>query len=164
VVGEGLGGRVLGNPTWARTMGYTATRGANGFISVVQQPGPRNSLGKMKLDMPNAYAIFLHDTNNRTLFNNTNRALSHGCIRVEGALELAATIAQLGQGGTAQDARTMSDSGEYTRMPLAQQLPVYLAYFTMRVDEDGQLVEYRDIYSRDAPVLAALAAADTRQL
>jgi murein L,D-transpeptidase YcbB/YkuD len=164
VVGEGLGGRVLGNPAWARTLGYTATRGANGYISVVQQPGPRNALGKMKLDMPNAHAIFLHDTNNRTLFNNANRALSHGCIRVEGALELAATLAQLGQGGSAQDARTMSESGDYTRMPLVQQLPVYLAYFTMRVDEAGQLVEYRDVYSRDAPVLAALAAANTRSL
>ncbi len=164
VVGEGLGRRVLGNPDWARTLGYTATRGAGGAISVVQQPGPRNALGKMKLDMPNAYAIFLHDTNNRNLFNNPNRALSHGCIRVEGALELAATLAQLGQGGTAQDARLMSDSGDYTRMALAQQLPVYLAYFTMRVDETGQLVEYRDIYSRDGPVLAALAAASTRRL
>ena len=164
VVGEGLGRRVLNNPTWARTMGYTATRGANGFVSVVQQPGPRNALGKMKLDMPNAHAIFLHDTPNRNLFGNTNRALSHGCIRVEDAMELAVTLSLLGQGASAHEAMRVSASGIYTRTPLTQQLPVYLTYFTMRVDENGQLVEYADIYNRDAPVLAALAAPSTRQL
>jgi L,D-transpeptidase YcbB len=164
VVGEGLGRRVLNNPAWARSMGYTATRGANGYISVVQQPGPRNALGKMKLDMPNAHAIFLHDTPNRNLFNNTNRALSHGCVRVEDAMELAVTLSLLGEGATAHEAMAASASGDYTLMPLAQQLPVYLAYFTMRVDEYGRLVEYNDIYGRDAPVLASLARPRARTL
>jgi L,D-transpeptidase YcbB len=164
VVGEGLGRRVLGNPAWARSMGYVATRAAGGAVSVVQQPGPRNALGRMKLDMPNAHAIFLHDTPNRTLFGNANRALSHGCIRVEDALELAVTLSLLGEGGTAHEAMRMSASGDYTRMPLAQQLPVYLAYFTMRVDENGQLVEFNDVYGRDAPVLASLTQARDRQL
>lgn len=157
VVGEGLGRRVLNNPAWARSMGYTATRGANGYVSVVQQPGPRNALGKMKLDMPNAHAIFLHDTPNRNLFNNTNRALSHGCVRVEDAMELALTLSLLGQGATAHEAMAASASGNYTLMPLTQQLPVFLGYFTMRVDENGQLAEYNDIYNRDPPVLASLA-------
>ena len=100
VKGEGLGARVLGNPGWARANGYTATRGANGYVSVVQGSGPGNSLGQMKLDMPNPHAIFLHDTPARGLFANDNRALSHGCVRVERALELAMTIAILGQGAT----------------------------------------------------------------
>lgn len=164
VVGEGLGRRVLSNPAWARSMGYAATRGANGFVSVVQQPGPRNSLGKMKIDMPNAHAIFLHDTPNRNLFGNTNRALSHGCIRVENAMELAVTVSLLGQGASAHEAMRASASGIYTPTPLTQQFPVYLTYFTMRVDENGQLVEYPDIYSRDASVLAALAAPRSRAL
>jgi murein L,D-transpeptidase YcbB/YkuD len=164
VVGEGLGRRVINNPTWARTMGYTATRGANGWIGVVQAPGPRNALGKMKLDMPNAHAIFLHDTPNRTLFGNANRALSHGCVRVENAMELAVTVSLLGQGASAHEAMRVSASGTYTRTPLVQQIPVYLTYFTMRVDENGQLVEFADIYNRDAPVLTALAAPSSRQL
>ncbi|MCL6251412.1 L,D-transpeptidase family protein [Altererythrobacter sp. KTW20L] len=164
VVGEGLGRRVLDNPAWARTMGYTATRGANGFVSVVQAPGPRNALGMMKLDMPNAHAIFLHDTPNRNLFANANRALSHGCVRVEDAMELAVTISLLGEGASSEEAMRISESGTYTRVPLARQVPVFLTYFTMRVDENGQLVEYADIYSRDAPVLAALARPSGRQL
>ena len=57
VKGEGLGAKVLNNPGWARANNYTATKGANGWITVVQQPGPGNSLGLMKLDMPNPLSL-----------------------------------------------------------------------------------------------------------
>ncbi|APE29293.1 L,D-transpeptidase family protein [Aurantiacibacter gangjinensis] len=158
VRGEGLGERVLNNPQWARRNGYRATRGANGWITVVQQPGPQNSLGRMKLDMPNAHAIFLHDTPARNLFDSSNRARSHGCVRVERALELAMTVAILGQGATRDEAVAISTSGEYTRVPVERTMPVYITYFTMGVDVDGNLRSYNDIYNRDAPVLAALDA------
>ncbi|MFC4254308.1 L,D-transpeptidase family protein [Altererythrobacter xixiisoli] len=159
VKGEGLGARVLNNPTWARNNGYRATRGANGYVSVVQQPGPGNSLGMMKLDMPNPHAIFLHDTPSRHLFNNDNRALSHGCIRTERALELAMTIAILGQGATREEAVDISRSGKYTRVPVVKTMPVYITYFTMGRDIDGNLRSFNDIYGRDAPVLASFNAA-----
>jgi murein L,D-transpeptidase YcbB/YkuD len=158
VRGEGLGNRVLNNPGWARANGYRATRGANGFISVVQQPGPGNSLGMMKLDMPNPHAIFLHDTPARHLFDSSNRARSHGCIRVERALELAMTVAILGGGATRDEAVGISTSGEYTRVPVQRTMPVYITYFTYGVDVDGNLREFPDLYDRDAPVLAALDA------
>ena len=158
VRGEGLGARVLGNPTWARANGYTATRGANGFVSVVQGSGPGNSLGRMKLDMPNPHAIFLHDTPARGLFNTASRALSHGCIRVERALELAMTIAILGQGASRDEAVAISASGDYTRVPVKKSMPVYITYFTMARDIDGELKTFADIYGRDAPVLASFNA------
>ena len=156
VVGEGLGERVLGNPAWARRNGYVGTRGANGWISVVQQPGPGNSLGRMKLEMPNPHAIFFHDTPSRGLFNQTNRALSHGCIRTERALELAITMAILGRGATRDEAVEIATSGEYTKVPITRQLPAYITYFTMGVDIEGNLRTFDDIYGRDAPVLASL--------
>jgi len=156
VQGEGLGNRVLGNPAWARTMGYTASR-SGGATTVVQQPGPRNALGLMKLDMPNAEAIFLHDTPSRGLFSTANRALSHGCVRVERALEFALTLSILGGGAGVEEGMAISRTGTYTRVPLARQIPVYIAYFTIGVNDDGQLTEFRDIYGRDAPVLASLA-------
>lgn len=156
VKGEGLGNRVLNNPNWAKSRGYKATKSKNGYISVVQQPGPNNSLGMMKLDMPNAHAIFLHDTPSRHLFKNTNRALSHGCIRTERALELAMTVAILGQGATKEEAVKVATSGKYTRLKVKKTLPVYITYFTMGVDIDGNLRSFPDIYKRDAPVLAAL--------
>jgi murein L,D-transpeptidase YcbB/YkuD len=158
VKGEGLGAKVLGNPSWAKAAGYTATRGAHGFVSVVQQPGPNNSLGVVKLDMPNPHAIFLHDTPNHNLFKQDNRALSHGCIRTERALELGMTVAILGQGATKDEAVAISTSGDYTRVPVVKTMPVYITYFTMGRDIDGNLRTFNDLYHRDAPVLAALDA------
>jgi murein L,D-transpeptidase YcbB/YkuD len=156
VRGEGLGERVMGNPRWARANGYVGTRGANNFITVVQQPGPGNSLGRMKLEMPNPHAIFFHDTPSRNLFGNANRALSHGCIRTERALELAITMAILGQGATRDEAVAIATSGEYTKVPIKREMTAYITYFTMATDIEGDLTTFADIYGRDAPVLASL--------
>ena len=158
VKGEGLGARVLNNPAWARAKGYTATRGANGYISVVQGPGPGNALGRMKLDMPNRHAIFFHDTPSRNLFSQSNRALSHGCIRTERATELAFTLAILQAGLTAQEATDILASGEYTRIGFDTKMPAYITYFTMATNIDGKMSTFNDIYDRDAPVLAAFEA------
>lgn len=156
VKGEGLGARALANPAWARRNGYVATRGANGYITVVQQPGPDNSLGVMKLEMPNAHAIFFHDTPSRHLFATEGRALSHGCIRTERALELAMTMAILGKGATKEEAIEISSSGKYTKVMLEKQWPAYITYFTMASDINGEMATFKDIYGRDAPVLASL--------
>jgi murein L,D-transpeptidase YcbB/YkuD len=165
VKGEGLGAKVLNNPGWARAAGYKATKGANGWVTVVQQPGPGNSLGLMKLDMPNEHAIFLHDTPAKALFDQDNRALSHGCIRVQGARELAMTMSMLGNASNReelpaiqQEVSEITASREYTRYPMEKQWPVYITYFTYGVDVDGNLTKFADIYGRDAPVLAALDA------
>ena len=158
VKGEGLGAKVLANPSWAKANGYKASKGADGYISVVQQPGSANSLGVMKLDMPNPHAIFLHDTPNHSLFARDYRALSHGCVRVERALELAMTIAILGQGASKDEAIAISSSGKYTRVPVVKTMPIYITYFTMGLDIEGNLQTFDDLYSRDAPVLAAFDA------
>jgi murein L,D-transpeptidase YcbB/YkuD len=156
VKGEGLGARALANPAWAKRNGYAATKGANGYISVVQQPGPGNSLGQMKLEMPNEHAIFFHDTPSRHLFASDFRALSHGCIRTERALELAMTMAILGRGATKDEAVAISTSGKYQKVMLEKQWPAYITYFTMASDINGEMATFKDIYDRDAPVLASL--------
>ena len=157
VVGEGLGARLVGNPKQAEREGYKVTKAADGTIYVVQQPGDTNSLGRMKLDMPNEHAIFLHDTPNRNLFNLPARALSHGCVRVERATELAMTMAILGAGMTPDDAVTAHTSKVYTKVPMTKTFPVYLTYFTVARDVTGMLRSFPDIYGRDAPVLASFA-------
>jgi murein L,D-transpeptidase YcbB/YkuD len=159
VKGEGLGARLLASPASAKAQGYKVTRGPDGYVSVVQQPGPNNSLGLVKLDMPNPHAIFLHDTPNRNLFNQDNRALSHGCIRTERALEMAITMAIIGGGASADEAVAISKSREYTRVAMTKQVPVYIAYFTMAQDINGKLTTFSDLYSRDAPVLASFQQA-----
>ena len=157
VRGEGLGARLLANPASARARGYKVTRGADGTVHVVQQPGPNNSLGLMKIDMPNPHAIFLHDTPAKQLFDTQVRAYSHGCIRVERATELAITLAILHAGLTPEEGVAHTQSGVYTRVPFTSTFPVYISYFTMGQDVDGQLATFPDLYERDGPVLESLA-------
>lgn len=157
VKGEGLGARVLNNPAWGRAKGYTATKHPNGWVNVVQQPGPTNSLGLMKLDMPNRHAIFFHDTPSRHLFNNASRALSHGCIRTERATELAITLAILQGGLTGDEAAAKLKSGKYTKVGFGKTMPAYITYFTIAQDIEGKLRTFQDIYGRDAAVIESFA-------
>ena len=158
VKGEGLGAKLIGNPANALKQGYKVARAKDGTITVVQQPGPGNSLGMIKLDMPNDHAIFIHDTPARGLFAQNYRALSHGCVRTERAAELGITMAILGAGMKSSDAVDVVNSGKYTRVPMTKTFPVYIMYFTMASDIQGKMGTFPDLYSRDAPVLAAFAA------
>jgi murein L,D-transpeptidase YcbB/YkuD len=125
------------------------------MLTVVQQPGPSNSLGLMKIDMPNPHAIYLHDTPNRNLFNAVNRAFSHGCVRTERAQELGMTMAILGADLTPDKAIELADSGKYNKVQMTKTFPVYITYFTMGQDITGKLTTFADIYQRDASVLAS---------
>ncbi|HQS71589.1 MAG TPA: L,D-transpeptidase family protein [Novosphingobium sp.] len=157
VAGEGLGARLVNNPKQAEREGYKVTKAADGTIYVVQQPGDNNSLGRMKLDMPNEHAIFLHDTPSKAAFNQPVRALSHGCIRVQGAVELAMTMGILGAAMTPEDAALAHTSKVYTKVPMTKTFPVYITYFTVARDVTGMLRSFTDVYGRDAPVLASMA-------
>lgn len=151
VVGEGLGAQLLRSPR----SGYKVTKNADGTLTVVQQPGDSNSLGRMKIDMPNPHAIYLHDTPSKQYFSHPVRAYSHGCIRTERAVELGMTMAILGAGLSPEQAAQNNLSGKYTRVPMTRTFPVYITYFTTGVDITGKLSTFADIYGRDAPVLAS---------
>ncbi|MDF8333536.1 L,D-transpeptidase family protein [Novosphingobium cyanobacteriorum] len=157
VVGEGLGARLLASPARAKREGYVATKNADGTITVVQQPGENNSLGRVKLDMPNEHAIYIHDTPNRNLFALPARALSHGCIRAERATELAMTMAILGADLPPDTAVEYNLSGKYTKVPMTKPWAVYITYFTVARDVNGLMRSFGDIYNRDAPVIASFA-------
>jgi murein L,D-transpeptidase YcbB/YkuD len=157
VKGEGLGAQLIGNPAGARRQGYKVSRSTDGTISVVQQPGPGNALGLMKIDMPNPHAIYLHDTPSKQYFSHPVRAYSHGCIRTERAVELGMTMAILGAQMSSDEVRAISNSREYTKVPMTRTFPVYLTYFTMARDIDGVMRSFGDIYGRDKPVLASFS-------
>ncbi len=157
VVGEGLGKRLITSPASAKRQGYVATKAADGMITVVQQPGGANALGKMKLDMPNEHAIYIHDTPNRELFALPARALSHGCIRAERATELAMTMAILGSDLPPETAVEYNLSGKYTKVPMTKPWAVYITYFTVARDVNGLMRSFADIYGRDAPVITSFS-------
>jgi murein L,D-transpeptidase YcbB/YkuD len=144
--------------------GYEVRRTAGG-ISVRQPPGPRNALGRLKIEMPNEHAIYLHDTPSQALFARAVRAFSHGCIRTQNVRDFAALLlAPTGQWDRAAIDRAI-ETGRNQQTPLARPVPVYIAYFTAAATSDGNVVAYADIYGRDAPVRVALnrAGAATQQ-
>ncbi|MFC3173215.1 L,D-transpeptidase family protein [Novosphingobium bradum] len=140
IVREGIGALAARNPAAARAKGYVWSGG-----HFRQRPGPTNSLGAMKLVMPNPYNIYLHDTPAKQLFARPVRAFSHGCVRVSDALGFAATLVD--ESRPAVDARVAA--GATVTVPLPAPLPVYIAYFTAGLGPDGQVAFYPDIYRRD---------------
>lgn len=148
IVRESVGRLTRTNPAEARRRGFVWGGG-----SYRQRPGPNNPLGQMKLVMPNPYSVYLHDTNNKTLFDRPVRTFSHGCIRVDNALGLAAAL--LGSD------RLAEAGGRTTKFATPQPVPVYVTYFTASVDPTGRVEFHPDIYGRDARLaLAANAPPD----
>jgi murein L,D-transpeptidase YcbB/YkuD len=126
---------------------------------VRQRPGSDNALGRIKFNTPNNDDIYLHDTPNHKAFARTDRALSHGCVRVERPEELALYVLR-DKGWTRDRLEDEIGKGDTHTVTLAQGLPVWLLYWTMWVDADGVLQTRDDIYERDGRLAAALAKAN----
>jgi L,D-transpeptidase YcbB len=124
---------------------------------VVQGSGDDNALGIFKFNFNNPYSVYLHDTNQRYLFKNSARALSHGCVRVQNWEELAFYIARddsLNQTGTnklsytVDSIKTWLANKDRKRIIVKSKLPVFIQYFTCEV-KNNKLVFYDDIYNDD---------------
>lgn len=128
---------------------------------IVQQPGPDNALGVVKLDLRNDHAIYLHDTPSKAAFGQTERHLSHGCVRVSDAIGFARMIADH-NGKRADLDRALEqrdgDGPKTTFVDLGTEIPVRLLYHTVYLDNGG-LVFGADPYGWDAKVAEALGLA-----
>lgn len=114
-----------------------------------QPPGAGNALGLVKFEMPNSFNIYLHDTPQRALFNKSARALSHGCVRVQCAKELAEHLLDDPTLWLSSDLAAALQEGRTHQIRLKQPLPVYLLYFTAFAEEDGTVNFRADVYNRD---------------
>jgi murein L,D-transpeptidase YcbB/YkuD len=126
------------NPAWTPTPSMIRNEGLR-YIP----PGPQNPLGRMMFDLDNDEFIYLHDTNEKGLFKRDQRALSHGCIRVEQVRALAAWAL----GVPEKEIDEMISRGTTYSVPLPEVIPVALAYHTQFPDEHGQVASYHDIYA-----------------
>ena len=116
----------------------------NGELRIRQRPGEKNALGQVKFMFPNSFNIYLHDTPEKSLFARTDRAASHGCIRLEQPEKLAEFVL-----GWPSDRVRQSMEGPPNRtINLTRRIPVYIVYFTADV-RDGQLYFSDDVYERD---------------
>ncbi|HEV8283237.1 MAG TPA: L,D-transpeptidase family protein [Chitinophagaceae bacterium] len=125
---------------------------------IIQGSGDDNALGIMKFNFPNKYAVYLHDTNQRYLFSQSSRALSHGCVRVQEWEKLSNFILQndstyidsLGRGSF-----TKTDSvvqwlarKEKHYIPVKKKIPLFIRYFTCE-GRNGKIIFYDDMYNED---------------
>jgi murein L,D-transpeptidase YcbB/YkuD len=119
--------------------------------SVRQKPGKSNSLGLVKFLFPNSYNIYLHDTPSKSLFSETQRAFSHGCIRLSEPKKLAAFLLRKDSTWTTAKIMAAMNSGKekYVQLRGDNRVPVFIGYFTAWVDHTGKLNFRKDIYGHD---------------
>jgi murein L,D-transpeptidase YcbB/YkuD len=125
-------------------------------LNIYQPPGPDNVLGNVKFVFPNKHDVYMHDTTQKTLFAKTVRAESHGCMRVQNPDQLAATLLKEDQGWSYGRVASAIQGGPDQHIALREKIPVYITYFTLRVNEDGSISTFGDIYGHDARMAAAL--------
>ncbi len=163
---------VILNPWWevpksiekeaAGKKGFVPVKGEDGKIQRWRQPpGPTNALGQIKFVMPNSKAIYLHDTNARSRFNDSTRALSHGCVRTQHILGLATELLGDDEGEWTPDKIEATLASKKTvQANFVKPLPVYIVYFSAAALLDGSIVDYKDLYGRDPKAMVALNMKD----
>ncbi len=114
-----------------------------------QKPGGKNPLGQMKFLFPNAYAIYLHDSPSKSLFESEYRALSHGCINMNKAKELALLLLKDEPNWPVEHIENILKENKETVCALKKKTPIHLIYFTAWVNDSGEIGFYNDIYERD---------------
>ncbi|HEX4182055.1 MAG TPA: L,D-transpeptidase family protein [Caulobacteraceae bacterium] len=122
---------------------------------LIQLAGPKTALGLVKFDFPNPYAVYLHDTPSKSTFSLTQRTASHGCVRLQHAVQLARTVAAEEPGLSAERVDRILASGKTVRLKLARPIAVRLIYLTA-VPKDGTVAYLPDVYGWDAKLLALL--------
>ena len=142
-------------PIDPRSVDWSGTRTPN--FTVRQKSGTWNALGAVKIDMPNSYSVYMHDTNQRNLFNDDYRFDSHGCSRVDNVRDLAAWLLK----DQPQWSRAAIDAtiatGERHDVRVSRKIPVAWIYLTAWMTKD-QTVQFRnDVYAQDEQLLEATA-------
>lgn len=145
-------GKIL-NPA---TIDWSAYSAGNFPFIIRQKAGPWNALGEVKFIFPNKYAVYLHDTPSRGLFNRQDRAFSHGCIRTEDKWGLMMSLMDDPEVWNMDKINEILKSGETTTINLPKPINIYLIYLTAAVDQENNLMFMKDIYKRDKAVLNAL--------
>jgi murein L,D-transpeptidase YcbB/YkuD len=148
IVNESVGALRRNNPRAFAARGYVFENGR-----YRQRPGSHNALGRMKLIMPNEHAIFLHDTQARDNFSLAARAFSHGCVRVNMALDfVSAMLRPIGGWDLPRVEETVA-SGRTQQVDFAAPVPVYIAYFTVAPFSSAaganELRHFPDLYGYD---------------
>jgi L,D-transpeptidase YcbB len=144
------------NPIDPQSVDWSGTRTPN--FTVRQQNGAFNALGAVKIDMPNPYSVYMHDTNQRNLFSDDYRFDSHGCSRVDNVRDLATWLlqAELPKWNRAAIDAAIA-TGQRQDIALPKKVPVAWIYLTAWMTKDQTIQFRKDIYAQDEQLLEATA-------
>ena len=154
------------DPTVLERMGLKLERASDGSIHISQPPGEANALGRIRFNFPNKFLVYQHDTPDKNLFAKEERAFSHGCMRVQNPDQYAATLLNItmpNERYTPDKIRSMYGHSEID-IKFPTPIPVNITYQTAFVDEAGKLQIRKDVYGRDATMLALLKNSRSRDL
>ncbi|MDD2451751.1 L,D-transpeptidase family protein [Sulfurovum sp.] len=127
---------------------YRGGRGAVPF-KFIERPSERNVLGRIKFIFPNSHAVYMHDTQGKSLFKREVRTFSHGCVRVEKPNEMLIYIASNFTAETPESIMEKYESLKTHHIPLKKRMMVHTAYLTSYVDSNGTVLMFNDIYGFD---------------
>jgi murein L,D-transpeptidase YcbB/YkuD len=154
------------DPTVLQRMGLRLERDRDGGIHISQPPGEANALGRIRFNFPNKFLVYQHDTPDKNLFARDERAFSHGCMRVQNPDQYAATLLNItipSEHYTPEKIRSMYGQSEID-LKFPTPIPVNITYQTAFVDDAGKLQFRRDVYGRDATMLAMLRSGRSKDL
>lgn len=138
-----------------RTMDWANTDIRN--YEVVQPPGAKSAMGYVKFSFPSQHTIFMHDTPDKWMFNQRQRTLSAGCLRLRNPLRVAELVLAYEKGWDADQIDELARRGALNNEVLIdKRIPMHIVYQTAWVDEDGKLQLYSDIYGHEKRVTLAL--------
>ena len=154
------------DPTVLQRMGLKLEQNRDGSVHISQPPGEANALGRIRFNFPNKFLVYQHDTPDKYLFDKTERAYSHGCMRVQYPDQYASVLLNIelpNEHWTPERIRSMYGTSEVD-LKFPNPIPVNITYQTAFVDDAGKLEFRKDIYGRDATMVSMLRAPHTRDM
>ncbi len=154
------------DPTVLQRMGLRLEQNRDGSVHISQPPGEANALGRVRFNFPNKFLVYQHDTPDKYLFEKTERAYSHGCMRVQYPDQYASVLLNITEPNerwTPEKIRSMYGSSEVD-LKFPTPIPVNITYQTAFVDDAGKLEFRKDIYGRDATMTSMLKSAHGKDL
>jgi L,D-transpeptidase YcbB len=144
------------DPDVLARIGLKVERNRDGSVHISQPPGERNALGRIRFNFPNKFLVYQHDTPDKYLFAKSERAYSHGCMRVQNPDQYASVLLGIqGENYSPEKIRSMYGSNEID-LKFPTPIPVNITYQTAFVDDAGKLEFRKDIYGRDAEMIGML--------
>ncbi len=145
---------LMDEPDYYEKHNFKVEISPDGTERVVQQPGPGNALGLVKFLFPNQFAIYMHDTQAKKLFDRPVRAYSHGCMRTENPVELARWIlVEVDKEMTTEQFDEVLAKREERHFAVNPKIPISTDYVTTTIDEEGRIVFLSDVYGFDRDYL-----------